>query len=282
MTTATRTAPHHDTLTCYADYKCRRPECVDRYNAWGRDRKRAITAGTWQPLLDAEPVRQHLLALHAAGITIHRVAAITGIQYRAVRIFTQHDYGNTAPRRRRVTREVAAKILAVNVAEHTPGNVDCTGSRRRIQALMAIGWPLIYIAERAGIHPSNRSTIVSRPTIRATTAQKITGAYDEMRNQKPARHGVRPTSIKRARQQAADNRWPPPAYWDETGAIDDPHFEPMYRLTRREIVAQDAHWLMTTNGLNKAAAAERLGVDKSYVEHAFRDHPQYAPATTAA
>jgi hypothetical protein len=282
LTTVIRTeAPHHDTLTCYVDYRCRLPACVDRYNAWSRDRLHAIADGTWQPLLDAEPIRQHLLNLHAAGITIHRVAAITGLQFRAVRNFTQHDYGNTAPRKRRVTREVAAKILAVNAIDHTPGNVDSTGSRRRVHALMAIGWPLIYTAQQAGIHRSNRSVIIARPSIRATTAQNITAAYDEMRHQKPARHGVRPTSIKRAKQQAAANRWPPPAYWDETGAIDDPHFEPMYRLTRREIVAQDAHWLMTTNGLSKAAAAERLGVDRSYVEHAFRDHPEYAPGEAA-
>lgn len=282
MTTAVRREPpHHNKLTCYVDYDCRLPECVDRYNAWGRDRRRAITAGTWQPLLDAEPIRQHLLTLHAAGITIHRVAAITGLEYRAVRNFTQHDYGNAKPRKRRVTRAVAAKILAVNPIDHTPGNVETTGSRRRVHALMAIGWPLIYTAERAGIHPSNRSVVLARPSIRATTAQKITAAYDEMRDQKPARHGVRPTSIKRAKQQAAANRWAPPAYWDENGAIDDPHFEPMYRLTRREIVAQDAGWIMSTLGVDRGAAAERLGVSRDYVDHAFRDHPQYAVEVAA-
>lgn len=282
MTTATRQPPHHDTLTCYCDYHCRLPECVARYRDYERARGRAITAGTWQPLLDAEPVRQHLLKLRAAGITIHRVATITGLQYRQVRTFIQHDYGNAAPRRRRVTREVAAKILAVNAADHTPGNVDCTGSRRRVQALMAIGWPLIYIAERAGIHPSNRSVILSRPTIRATTAQKIAAAYDELRHEKPARHGVRPTSIKRAKQQASANKWAPPSYWDERmDVIDDPDFEPMYGVTRRLIIAQDANWIMTTVGLNKADTAKRLGVDKSYLDHAFRDHPEYAVEVAA-
>jgi hypothetical protein len=63
--------------------------------------------------------------------------------------------------------------------------------------------------------------------------------------------------------------------------IDDPHFQPMYGLKRREIVAQDANWVMRTTGLTKAAAAERLGVDKSYIDHAFRDHPQYAVEAAA-
>lgn len=281
MSTTRREAPNHDTLTCYCDYQCRLPACVQRYRAWENNRYHAIANGTWQPLLDAEPVRQHLLHLHAAGITIHRVATITGLTHRAVRNFTQHDYGNTAPRKRRVTREVAAKILAVNTRDHTPGNVDSTGSRRRLHALMAIGWPLLYTAQHAGIHPSNRSVIVARPTIRATTAQKITAAYDELKNRKPARHGIRPTSIKRAKQQASANRWPPPAYWDETGAIDDPHFEPMYRVTRREIVAHDANWIMRTTGVSREDAANRLGVTKSYIDHAFRDHPEYAVGVAA-
>jgi AraC-like DNA-binding protein len=276
VTTARREPPHHDTLTCYCDYQCRLPECVQRYRAWENKRYHAKAAGTWQPLLDAEPVRQHLLQLHAAGITIHRVAAITGLTYRAVRNFTQHDYGHTASRKRRVTPEVAAKILAVNTRDHTPGNVDSTGSRRRIQALVAIGWPSIYVADRAGIHRSNRSVIVNRPTVRATTAQRITAAYDEMRHQKPARHGISKTSIKRAKQQAAANRWPTPSYWDECGAIDDPHFEPQYGVSRRELVAQDANWIMRTTGLDRATTAQRLGVHKSYLDHAFRDHPEYA------
>lgn len=269
-----RQPPNHETLTCYTDYRCRLPECVDRYNAWCRGRGRAIADGTWQPLLDAEPIRQHLLTLHAAGITIYRVATLTGLPYKSVRSFTQHDYGNAAPRRYRVTREVAAKILAINTEDHTPGLIHPIGSQRRVQALVALGWPTIHTARRAGLHPSNRNTIFRAPAMRATTAQRIADTYDEMRHQRPARHGVSATSIKRAKKQAADRRWPPPTYWDKTGAIDDEHFEPLYRVTRLELVAQDADWLMRTSGLNREQAAARLGVHKSYVDQAMKAHPQ--------
>ncbi|MPY47079.1 hypothetical protein [Streptomyces acidicola] len=272
MTAAHRQPPHHDTLTCYTDYKCRLPECVDRYNAWSRDRERAIADGTWQPLLDAEPIRQHLLTLHAAGITIHRVAQLTGLTYRSVRSFTQHDYGNAAPRRHRATREVAAKILAINLDEHTPAVVSPIGTQRRFRALVAIGWPTVHTAIRAGLHPSNRNSMLRYPTIQARTAQRVAAVYDEMRHESPAKHGISATSIKRAKLQAQRERWAPPSYWDEVGGIDDPDFEPQYGITRREIVAQDAHWLMQS-GLDRAAAAERLGVSKSYVEHALAAHP---------
>lgn len=268
-----RQAPHHDTLTCYTDYRCRRPECVDRYNAYNRDCRRQIAAGTWEPLLDAEPVRQHLLALHAAGITIHRVAKLTGIPFRNVRSFTQHDYGNRAGRRHRVTREVAEKLLAITVETHTPAYVDPTGSRRRVEALAAIGWPSIHVARAAGIHPSNRTTTFDSPTIMASTARKFAAAYDQLKGQKPEQQGIRKSSITTVRLRAKNLRWPPPSYWDETGAIDDPDFVPDYGKSRLEIVAEDARWLMAS-GLDRAEAARRLGKDKSYIDRALAAYPE--------
>lgn len=265
-----RQAPHHDTLTCYTDYRCRLPACVDRYNAWNRNSRRQIANGTWEPLLDAEPVRQHLLALHAAGITIHRVAALTGIPFKNVRAFTQPDYSNRIGRRRRVTREVAAKLLAITVETHTPAYVDPIGSRRRVEALAAIGWPSLYVARAAGIHPTNRTTVFNSPTIMASTACKFAKAYDLLKGQKPEHKGIRKSSITTVRLRAKDRRWPPPSYWDATGAIDDPDFVPDYGKSRLEIVAEDARWLMAF-GLDRAAAADRLGVDKSYVDRALRD-----------
>lgn len=281
MTTADREAPHHRNLTCYTDYQCRLPECVERYRIRDRDRYHAIANGTWQPLLEAAPIREHLLELHTAGITIYRVSQLTGLTYKSVRAFTQHDYGNVAPRRHRVTREVAAKILAINLEEHTPGTVSPVGSRRRFQALVAIGWPTFHTAVRADIHPSNRNSMFRFPVIRAVTAQRIAAVYDDMRHQAPAKYGIAATSIKRAKLQAEREHWAPPAYWDETGGIDDPEFQPQYGITRRLIVAQDANWIMRTVGLGRGATAERLGVSRAYIDHAFRDHPEYAVEVAA-
>jgi hypothetical protein len=38
---------------------------------------------------------------------------------------------------------------------------------------------------------------------------------------------------------------------------------------------------MRTTGLDRATTAQRLGVHKSYLDHAFRDHPEYALDTAA-
>ena len=84
-------------------------------------------------------------------------------------------------RRRRVTPETATKILAIAEDTRPPEYVDSTGSRRRVQALVAMGWPSLHVARRAGICPSNRTVILARPKIRRGTAQKIEAAYEEMR-----------------------------------------------------------------------------------------------------
>jgi hypothetical protein len=278
VTTAVREAPHHRNLTCYTDYKCRLPECVERYNTWQNNRLRAVADGTWQPFIDATPVREHLLKLHAAGITPHRVEVLTGIDWNTVRLYTQPSVKQGRGMIRRTTPEVEAKILAIAPEPTLPGRVDPTGTRRRIQALSAIGWPLRELGPHIGIKPDNvRRILVRGQKVYGTTAQATIDAYDQLRRSRPRRHGVSDIGVARALRNAKQHKWAPPKYWDQhPGCIDDPHFEPMYRVTKREIVAQDANWIMTTVGLNKADTADRLGVDKSYVDHAFRDHPEYA------
>ncbi|MEU1043895.1 hypothetical protein ABZ400_01910 [Streptomyces sp. NPDC005897] len=284
MTTAIRQAPHHRTLTCYTDYKCRLPECVQRYNNWQRNRLRARADGTWQPFIDATPTREHLLKLYEAGLTPHRVSVLTGIDWNTIRLYTRAAPKQGRGMIRQTTPEIQAKILAIRGEQPAlPGRVDPTGTRRRIQALVATGWPLRELGPHIGIKPDNVRRILKRGnTVYGTTAQATLNAYETLRRSHPRKHGVSEIGIARALRHASHQKWAPPKYWDRhPGCIDDPHFEPMYRLTRREIVAQDANWIMTTVGLNRETAAARLGVSKAYIDHAFRDHPQYAVEATA-
>lgn len=275
--TTRREAPHHDKLTCYVDYHCRRPECVERYTQQNRARRLAQANGTWDKLIDAEPVRQHLLALQAAGVSIYRVASITGMTYKCVRSYTQHGYKNREPRRRRITPEVAARILAITADGVGPSKVDATGSRRRVQALAAIGWPGETVAVHANLHPRHISTLLQQQTILASTAQGIAAAYDDLRYRSARRNRVSKRVATRTRNRAAAKRWPPPKYWDQhPDAIDDPHFTPEYKLTQAELLAEEARWLMDIGGLTRTQAAERLGKDRSYIDRVLG--PEYEAA----
>lgn len=267
--TTDRQPPHHDNTVCVQWYSCKLPDCRDRFYA----RRRAIRAGLIQPtrvLVDAAPVRQHILDLQEVGLSLTTIARQAGLAHTTIGNFVHPRPSARRGRQRKTTPETAAKILAVRP-------LTAIGTMRRIQALVAIGWPARQIAARAGV--SNRWIVELRPdtVILHSYAKKVVTAYDTLRHLRPEKNGVQTGHAKRARDRAHTNRWPTPDYWDQhTSDIDDPHFHPAYGVTRREIVAQDANWIMRTTGLDKTATAARLGVSKSYIEHAFREHPEYA------
>ena len=275
-----RQPPHHRNLTCYTNYGCRQPECVDRYRQWNRSRISAKRAGNWHPHVDAEPVRRHLRTLEQHGISIRQAATLAGIGARSLHpLFAR-------PIRHTVRPEIAAAVLAIDPEQVTPTRIDSTGTGRRIQALVANGWPMAHLAEHLGVYRSYVHALTRRheegQKILASTAAKVAAGYEQLEGKKPTRCGVTPRQVKQARNMAASRRWPTTAYWaDRMDVIDDPDFEPLYGVTKREIVAQDAHWVMTTIGLDRASAAARLGVSKAYIDHAFRDHPQYAVEVAA-
>ena len=142
------------------------------------------------------------------------------------------------------------------------------------------------LADHLGVYRSYVHALIRRSEegqqILANTAGKVADGYEHLVGKRPSRNGINPRQVKQARNLAASRRWPPTSYWaDRLDVIDDPDFEPLYGVTKREIVAQDAGELMRFSGLDKAAAAERIGVSKSYVEHAFREYPQYAAEVAA-
>ncbi|MFE6785141.1 hypothetical protein ACFVFF_23080 [Streptomyces sp. NPDC057680] len=280
--TTDREPPNHTTLTCYTRYRCRLPECVERKRAWARNREQSIKAGTWQPLIDATPVREHLTKLmEEDGVTQQAIADTLGVPHTSLADFTHHR-GKRRGMRHRTDPALAAQILALDAASVTAGRVSATGAHRRIQALVAMGWPLLHIGRQTGMGEQRPEQILAAQRIYAATRTQLYAGYDRIQNMRPERNGVPPWKARHARSRAAANRWPNPAYWaDRMDVIDDPDFEPLYGVTKRELVAQDANWVMRTTGVDRATAAARLGVSKAYVEHAFRDHPEYALGTAA-
>lgn len=273
MTTATltRTPPHHNTLTCYTDYRCRLPECVARYNERSNQRVRAQKAGTWNGLVDAEPVRQHILALQAVGIGAYIIAATVNVRVQAIYDFLGSR--GKRGRKHRTTPELAAKILAISPDSTLAGRIDATGTVRRLRALTANGWPGKHIARHAGVNAEHIYVMLRcpdrHPTVLPSTAKAIADTYNTLRTQRPSRHGVSKGHAKQARARAAANRWPATKYWDQhLDLIDDPDFTP--QLTRIEEIAEDARWLLAT-GAGIDDIAQRLDVSSYYIERALRE-----------
>lgn len=223
MTTTTLEAPHHRNFTCLKEYNCKRAECLERSRAYSRRRYRQKGYGTWQPLVDAEPARQHIAELRDAGHSIpdiQKAARISGATI--ARIL----YEGVNKRAERIRPEVSERILAVPVtAAPVKANtsVDATGTRRRIQALVAMGWTLKALGPHLGFHPRRLTDFLYAERVLASTARRIADRYRTVQTWNPADHGVPAVSQTMARNLAAREGWHGPLDWED---IDDPDCKP--------------------------------------------------------
>lgn len=108
--------------------------------------------------------------------------------------------------------------------------VDSTGTRRRIQALHAIGWTWAALAPELGITRSGVGLLAGNrnPTSYASTAQRVAEVYERLCMVAPVGSGA-----KRARTNAARQGWLPPLAWDD---IDNPDEKPA------SVIRCDWHW----------------------------------------
>lgn len=101
------------------------------------------------------------------------------------------------------------------------GRIDSTGTARRLQALVAIGYAQSYLWDRitGDAKRQNMAYVIrqQRPTVNAETARKVAELYDEL--------SMTPGPSERARRKAAYYGWAPPLAWDEDD-IDNPEAHP--------------------------------------------------------
>lgn len=263
MTTAVKPLPAHGTLSRHKYHGCKCQTCYDGFRAYQRTRHRRRGYGTWQPFVDAEPVREHIQHLRGAGLSIARIAEAAGLP---VPTIARYLYGcDGRPPTRRARPETAAAVLAVTADAATPGRVPLAGTRRRIQALAAAGWPTLAVAERAGMNRRTIRDIASgryRDGVYASTAATIARVYRELVPLDPTRHGVRDWVAVKTRRWAAGNGWHGPLAWGED--IDDPaaepELEPEQPLDRMELakIRRRDVWLLASAGHTSEAIATRL------------------------
>jgi transcriptional regulator with XRE-family HTH domain len=286
MTAAARTGKPraHGTRACYVwgpepgqGTGCRCAACTEANRADHQRRDRLRLYGQWQPFVDAGPVREHLEALSRAGIGWRRAAALSGVSTGAV---SRILYGKPGrPPTRGVRQETAAAILAVRPGAEALApsvHVDATGTRRRLQALVATGWSQSQLAERLEMLPGNFGQVMRREHVTAATARAVRDLYDELWNKPPAEATHRQKiAVSRARNHARAHGWAPPLAWDDD-LIDNPAAGPAEGWRRPDggqrragDLREDAEWLITNQGYTREHAAIRLGVTRSALDQAF-------------
>ncbi|HXJ28558.1 MAG TPA: hypothetical protein VNH17_22790 [Streptosporangiaceae bacterium] len=213
--------------------------------------------------------------LTGSGMGWKRVAELSGLSTGAVSRLLYGGPGDRPPTRR-IRPETEAAILAVRpvldlMRDGAP--VDGTGTRRRVQALVARGWSQARLAARLGMKPSNLGHLIyRRPMVTAATARAMRDLYEELWDRNPPEEAHRDKiAASRARRYAAERGWPPPLAWDD---IDDPRAVPaegwqrQARLSAAELAAEARD--LEAFGLTRGEAAGRLGVSSRTVFRAVR------------
>lgn len=204
--------------------KCRCPTCCQSASDYDSNRRRAIAYGRWQPYVDAEPVRQHVRALAEFGIGWMRLAKISGVPRGSVSKLLYGDPQRGMAPSKRILPKNAQAILAVEpILDHLGGAVpiDGTGTRRRLQALVAKGWSQSELARRIGMAPANFSGTITHRLVHVRTVRSVNALYDELWRLDPEQHGIPARWAEQARTLAAVRRWAPPGAWDDD-SIDEP------------------------------------------------------------
>jgi len=208
--------------------KCRCGTCCQAARDYENNRYRAIAYGRWHPFVDAEPVRQHVRALGEFGIGWIRVAKLAGVSTGGVSKLLYGDRPRGLEPTKRVRPETALKLLGIeptldNLGARTP--IWGTGTRRRLQALVAKGWTQSELARRLGVDRANFGRTIVSNLVEAGTARAVLALYDELWRLDPTEQGVPRHRAEAARLIARNNRWAPIGAWDDE-SIDDPQATP--------------------------------------------------------
>ncbi|MEU9498200.1 hypothetical protein [Streptomyces sp. NPDC048196] len=211
----------------YARYRldgCRCYVCGYARAQYDDNRTRAIAYGTWQPWVDAEPVRHHIRYLQSCDMGLRVIATAADVDRKRLQgIVTGRPERGTGPQAH-VRPALAAAVLAVEPTLDNLGAatvINATGTTRRLQALGAAGWPQHHLAVRLGMSDGNFGATLRRDRVIVRTARAVRGLYDELWRADPREHGVDSQAYSRARNHAAAERWAPVGTWDDD-TIDDP------------------------------------------------------------
>jgi hypothetical protein len=160
---------------------------------------------------------------------------------------------------------------------HGSAYTDPAGTRRRIEALIAIGWSMSAIDAMLGWKVSRTSCLLSDPTnITRRNAARIAALYDKLWDKPaPARNRQERHSRSYALCLAKKRGYLKPLCWDDE-TIDDPNAVPYVepeppkkRGTKPRAVVEDIEWLASCS-LSAPQIARRLGVSVYGLEQACR------------
>jgi hypothetical protein len=211
-----------------APVAARVPRSHRDYSAW---RARQIAYGRWSPWVDAEPVREHVRCLRQRGTSYRTIARAARVSVATVwsLLHGQPSKACAAPKRMRAAQ--ARRLLAVTADGIGEGRRSSAGSRRRLQALVAMGYLPAELARQLGVPPGRVWRVIGSElhTVSPGMHAGICDLYERMWDRRPPeRTPQERAAASAARRRAARAGWPPPMALDDD-RLDDPSYRPRAR-----------------------------------------------------
>ena len=226
--TCKRARHQHGTRLAYVVDHCRCAPCTEASRAYEEARRREHLYGRFDRLVDADPVRRHLEALYATGMSRRQVQNLTGINTSTLhRILHGRSERGEGPAKRIIPAN-ANKILALRPT--TQGLPDghklpSRGVVRRAQALMCLGYSLKWQAEQLGMGAANYTRLINGygEHVTVATFRKMDALFRRLEHTPNAAATWHEKAAGvRSRNTAARNGWANPAMWDDIDLDDAP------------------------------------------------------------
>ncbi|KMV17622.1 hypothetical protein ACT17_15175 [Mycolicibacterium conceptionense] len=174
-------------------------------------------------LVDAEPVREHVHKLIAAGMRVSEIEARSGVTNRTINVLL-HGRPTDGSVLENMTPTTAQRLLAADVPGavrqlvESESGVDSTGALRRLRALVADGHAFAVLARIAGMDVETFTAMLHGCIpVQEKMVQRARLMFDAMQ--------LTPGTDMSARRYAAKQGWLRSMEWDED-LIDDPSHVP--------------------------------------------------------
>lgn len=255
--------PSHGTRARYnTPHSCRCGRCKEAARRYRKRRHLNLEQGKSR-LVDAGPVKRHLIAAKLAGVSVKEIARAANV---GPSVAQEAYHGQHA----RISAETAARILAVDIASIRANGwslVDATGSIRRVRALSSLGWTGRDIATGLRIsRPTVTRLLAGTFEVASGVRDAVTVGYRRMLTQAPpARTSRQRTDSAMTRRRAAEKGWVGPLAWEDIDNDEQPlELEPWEAGPVIDTIRDLEHQGLTRDGI-----AGRLGVKRRTVDRAI-------------
>lgn len=180
-----------------------------------RQRREWISQGLWgDQFVSPGRTVAHIKALRAAGMSLQDITNASRV---AVGSLMRIERGQS-----KVRADTEDRVLAVQVETVNKGQVRAFRARRRIEALMCLGYSSMWIADRIGANNTSLTLILAgkAPLVRRRIWLPLWEMFEHIGDTpREATNRWEQSSIEGTKTRAIQRGYAPPAAWDDIDNI---------------------------------------------------------------